>query len=144
MNNKGFSLIELLLVIAILVTVTVSSTIIFNETTNTFKNQKISNAYLDIQRAAKIYIDLNESFNNELNTERVAHVQIGELVNKNYLNNSFDDPYSELGINYSDYVKIYITNLANGGYIDSCVVNADGKCKADSDGNINPKVCCNK
>lgn len=150
MNKKGFTLIELLFVIVIVSIITVSSIVIFNQTSEVSAEEKRKNAYLDIQRAAKLYMDLNESWVKQFNERDRVHIAIGELESKNYVSTSLGEMYSEEKIPSYYLVKVYVTN--NGkGFVDTCIIdtndndgNSNERCIADSDGNINPNTCCNK
>ena len=147
MNNKGFSLIELLLVLALVATVSISSILVFNETSKTTKEQRIISTYLDIQRAAKIYLDLNDAWSNEFNANDEVYVTIGELTSKNYVNHSFGKSVQELNIPSSYLVKVYITDNGNG-YVDTCIIDIKDddseQCISDSDGESGEGKCCNK
>ena len=152
MNKKGFTLVELLFVLVIVSIISVSAIVIFNQTSEVSSEEKTRNAYLDIQRAAKLYIDLNDSWVKQFNERDRVYIAIGELESKNYVSTSLGDMFSEEEIPSYYLVEVYVTN--NGkGFVDTCVIDAgdDGesstvKCIADSDGNINPNknICCKK
>ena len=145
MNKNGFSLIELLFVIVIVATISVSSVVLFNKTTEKSMDEEKKGIYLDIERAALLYVDLNETWLNEFNENNLVYLTVGELTTKNYISKNVITRIKNANIPSYYLVKIYITDNGNG-YVDSCIVdieeNGNEKCIANSDG-ISSN-CCDK
>ena len=148
--KKGFTLIELLVVIVVISVVTVSATISFMNIDNDTTNQDLKNKYMEIQRAASMYIDLNDSWLNQFAERREMFIKIGELKNTNYISSEIENPVTneEIPSNYT--IKLYITDNGSKAteYVDSCIVDITSvggkeivKCIANNKGEA--CGCCN-
>ena len=60
-NRKGFTLMELLVVIVIVAVVGVGASISFNNINDSTAQVELENKYMEIQRAATLYLDLHNS-----------------------------------------------------------------------------------
>ena len=61
MNKNGFTLMELLVVISILVVVSVSSTLVFNSASTSSEEEDLKRTYQSIQRTAEVYLNVAEA-----------------------------------------------------------------------------------
>ena len=62
MNKKGFTLIELMVVIAILAVVSASTIVIFDNTDKNTADSELRATYTGIQRDAILFMDLTDSW----------------------------------------------------------------------------------
>ena len=142
--KKGFTLIELLIVVVIIAVVTVGATISFSNVNRDTAKENLKDNYVAIQRAASMYIDLNDSWLTQFANRREIFVRLSELKNTNYISKELMDPVKneEIPSNYT--VKLYIASQ-NGAkekeYVDSCIVDITVvgddeivKCIANSNG----------
>ena len=93
--KNGFTLIELLIVITLVATISVSSMIIFDQTQATTNEEKLVKTYLDIQRAASLYIDLNDSYLKEFREEKTISVKLDTLQSNSYLKKTISNPVTK-------------------------------------------------
>ena len=93
MNKKGFTLMELLAVILILAVVSVSSTIAFGNIDDTTAKTELKNKYIEIQRAASLYVDLNDDqpYIHEFSNKGITRITVNELKNNNYISQIHED-----------------------------------------------------
>ena len=81
--KNGFTLVELLVVIVITVTVSAGSAMLFGKSNADTNEEDLRGKYREIQRAAIIYTDLNDSWRNALNESGEVSVKLGELQSTN-------------------------------------------------------------
>lgn len=146
MSKKGFTLVELLLVLVLVSVISVSAVVVFEQTKDNVSVEEEINMYLDLQRASKIYLDLNDSWARAFNENDEVYISVGELKSKNYINTSLKRDINDYELPDHYLVKVYITDNGNG-YVDTCILNitdTGSECISDSDGNIKPGSCCNK
>ena len=142
--KKGFTLLELLAVIAVIALVGAVTIKMFSSSTDTTAEEDLASKYKEIQAAAIVYVDLNESWLSSFTNGNEIYVKLGELQNTNFISNSIKNPIN--GENFpSDYlVKIYKVNPeSDNSYVNSCIISkvgTDTKCIANSDGY--PCGCC--
>lgn len=153
MNKKGFTLMELLAVILILAVVSVSSTIAFGNIDDTTAKTELKNKYIEIQRAASLYVDLNDDqpYIHEFSNKGITRITVNELKNNNYISD-LSDPLSGGDIPLSYTVVIYLTD---DKHIDTCIIESEYEtdatgnaietkhCVANSKGEFENVVCCN-
>lgn len=92
MNNKGFTLIEL---IAIIIIVSVIMILSFSSLTNTLKRtqlKEIEDYKLKVATAAQIYVETDLMRYEPFNSGTHIDITIEELVNKGYLRNDIEVP----------------------------------------------------
>ncbi len=149
MNKKGFTLIELMVVIAILAVVSASTIVIFDNTDKNTADSELRATYTGIQRDAILFMDLTDSWREQLNSNGYIYVKLNELENQNFVEAGITDPtnYDEIPRDY--VIKIYIDEKVMDGVnksrLDSCVLDLSNeyspKCIANSEGyHCN---CCN-
>ena len=140
MNKSGFTLIEILLVVVMIAVITVSSVVVFNNTSEISKAEELKSSYVEIQRAARMYIDLNDYWVNSFNANKKINIKLGELQSTNYVANNLKDPKTGDELDSTLIVKLYITQINDkDGYISSCILRATGSkliCVADNEGNL--------
>lgn len=150
MNKKGFTLIELMVVIVILAVVSTSTIVIFDQTDKTTADNELRETYKSLQRNAILFMDLTDSWRNQLNSNDYIFIKLNELENQNFVDAGIADPttYDEIPRDY--VIKIYIDESVVDGVdktrIDSCVLDmtkseANPKCIANSEGYA--CNCCN-
>lgn len=143
MNSKGFTLIELIIVIAFVAVIGVSSVIIFEQSTSDTKDKELQNTYTEIQRAASLYVDLHDTWLDSFSESHEAIIKIGELKNSNYVSNKIKNPVTNKSIPDNYMVRLYVNGTGDNAYLDSCIINYVGsniKCISNSDGD--PCGCC--
>lgn len=136
--KNGFTLIELLIVITLVATISVSSMIIFDQTQATTNEEKLVKTYLDIQRAASLYIDLNDSYLKEFREEKTISVKLDTLQSNSYLKKTISNPVTKEDLSPNYMVKLYVAGTGDLEYLDSCVIDYDTNgnviCLANSKG----------
>ncbi len=136
--KKGFTLLELLAVIAVIALIGGVSISMFSTSTDTSSEEDLANKFKEIQEAAIVYVDLNDSWLSSFTNGNEIYVRLGELQNTNYISGNIKDPLT--GTDFpSDYlIKIYKVNPEeSNSYVDSCIISkvgSDTKCIANSDG----------
>ena len=107
MNKKGFTLIELMIVIVILAIVSASTIIIFDDTDKNTADAELRATYVSLQRDATLFIDLTDSWRTQLNSNGYIFVKLNELENQNFVEAGISDPttYDEIPREY--VIKIY-------------------------------------
>ena len=149
MNKKGFTLIELMVVIVILAVVSTSTIVIFDNTDKSTANSELRATYKSLQRDAILFMDLTDSWRLQLNSNNYIYIKLNELENQNFVDAGISDPttYDEIPRDY--IIKIYIDeqseNEEDKTRLDSCVLDMtdenNPKCIANSEGyRCN---CCN-
>ena len=108
MNKKGFTLIELMVVIVILAVVSTSTIVIFDQTDKTTADNELRETYKSLQRNAILFMDLTDSWRNQLNSNDYIFIKLNELENQNFVDAGIADPttYDEIPRDY--VIKIYI------------------------------------
>ena len=142
MKKNGFTLLELMIVIVVVAILGVSAAISFTSIEGDTTKKELQNKYIDIQRAAALYVDLHSSELEWLIENGEVFVKIADLKAENYLSSDLNNPVTNSDINTNYYVKVYLTKDANtcSDYVNTCIVNKDynegyeGYCVADSNG----------
>ena len=161
MNKKGFTLMELLVVIVIVAVVSVGATISFGTVDDNTAIKERINQFKEIQRSANLYLDLNDQATiNQFISDGSIPISFTVLASENYISKTIEDPVTgdilvdmdQVVDNENDkdsfYVLLYI-NKENGisKKVSSCIVkknknrqNPSDKyyiCVAGEDGIIN-------
>ena len=92
--KKGFTLVELLIVVVLMAVISTSSIIAFDNIDNDTDATDRINMFKNIQRSASLYIDLNDDWLNQFMTNQEIFISLGELKNTNYVNFDLEDPVS--------------------------------------------------
>ena len=108
--KNGFTLVEILLVVALVAIISVSSIIIFERSSSSTNEEKLIKTYVDIQRAAIIYMDLNSTWLESFREEKSLTVKIGLLQNENYIDLNIKNPVTKTNIPSDYLVKVYVLN----------------------------------
>jgi len=154
MKKDGFTLIEILLVIVIIASISSSAFIVFSEVNDSTEIQSLKNLYASIQRAGKTYVDLNDNWTSDFNDMGAITISLSALQNTNYISENLVNPIDNTKIPSSYVVKICLapdsvvnvsgTNINSGRFVDTCIMGVDNVCIADSTGEyVNGKMNCN-
>ncbi len=136
MKRNGFTLLELLAVIALIAILGATTITMFSKNTSFVSNEDLENKYKQIQRAAVVYVDLNESWLSSFTSNNEIYVKLGELQNTNYVSIDTKNPKTGEPFPNSYLIKIYIAKdtSTNKPYVETCILKADQSCVANSDG----------
>lgn len=110
MNNKGFTLIELIATIALLAVISLISYVSITKVLEQNKINQCETLVNNIKSAAKEYVSdnrYNKDFINSLKEGNEIDLPLSELVNNNYLTGELKNPITDEPIKISD-VKINI------------------------------------
>lgn len=140
--KKGFTLMELLVVIVIVGVVSVSSIISFGNIKDNTAITERKNMYLEIQRAAQLYLDFSSSALSQLIENEYTSVSVGTLSESNFVSSDLYDPVTNENMaNY--FVGLYVDSLDGNKILNSFIYepifDEDGnntgiECISDSDG----------
>ena len=97
MNKKGFTLIEILMVLVILVAITVAGTFGIQSIQKKSEEQALNELYSEILLAADVYLNENESFTIDLLNKEVDEkcIRIYTLQNEGLLSTSLTNPVTK-------------------------------------------------
>ena len=97
MNKKGFTLIEILMVLVILVAITVAGTFGIQSIQKKSEEQALNELYSEILLAADVYLNENESFTTDLLNKEVDEkcIRIYTLQNEGLLSTSLTNPVTK-------------------------------------------------
>ena len=135
--KNGFTLMELLVVIVLTAIISAGSAMIFSKSNSDTNEEDLRGKYREMQRAANIYVDLNDSWRNSLNEDRKISIKLGELQASNYVDKNFKNSVTNKAFPSSYIIKLYIASAGDNEYLDSCVVrysNGQEVCIANSKG----------
>lgn len=135
--KNGFTLMELLVVIVLTAIISAGSAMIFSKSNSDTNEEDLRGKYREMQRAANIYVDLNDSWRNSLNEDRKISIKLGELQVSNYVDKNFKNSVTNQTFPSSYIIKLYIASAGDNEYLDSCVVrysNGQEVCIANSRG----------
>ena len=122
-NKSGFTLMELLVVVAIIAVVGVSAIISFASIKDDTAEEDLKNKYKDIIRAAHLYVDLNTVDRETLIANRRLFIKLGFLRSQNYISSDLSNPVTGEDISLNYEVLICISkDSRNEDIIDSCIV----------------------
>ena len=120
MNNKGFTLIELIITIALLAVISIISFVSINGVIEDNRVRNCENLRKSIISAAKEYVSDNRYKLDEISAYRIEEndknykINVGVLITKNYLNGKIVNPFGNNEINSS---KLIINVILNDNYI---------------------------
>ena len=138
--KKGFTLIELMLVIIIVGVISAGAIISFTNIDKETSQIELEDKYKEIQRSATLYIDLNDSWLDQFVNRREMYVKLNELKTTNYINQNLTNPVTgnEIDINY--LVKVFIDKdtTTSQEFVNTCIVDLisedNYECIANSEG----------
>ena len=107
MNKNGFTLLEILAVVALIAIIGATTITLFSRSTIDSANEDLANKYKQIQQAAIVYVDLNESWLSAFTTNNEIYVKLGELQGTNYVSADIVNPITGEKFPSSYMVKIY-------------------------------------
>ena len=149
MKKNGFTLLELLAVVVIVAVVGVSAGLAFNNIEDETAEEELMNKYVEIQRAANLYLDLHSSDLEWFIENQIIYYKLADLKNENYITSDLDNPVTGELIDSSYYVEIYVKkdpSTLEAYEVSSCIVDRQSTgnvCIADSNGNSkNLTSCC--
>ncbi len=139
MKKNGFTLIELLVVVTLVAVISVGSAIVFEQSTESTYAADLENTYKQIQRAATLYVDLNDAWIATFQEDHEATVRISELKNTNYISKNIKNPLTNEFIPNDYLIRVYIQNENQNKqeYINTCIIRYSGsnlKCVANNEG----------
>ena len=111
MNNKGFTLIELIVTIALLAIILTISFVSITAVINSNKEEQCNNLVNSIKSASEEYVSdnrYNSEFNNKVDENKKVIINGNNLVDSNYLNGAIVNPFNNEKID-SNGIKITIT-----------------------------------
>jgi len=104
-NNKGFTLIELIITIALLAVISIISFVSINGVIEDNRVRNCENLRKSIMTAAKEYVSDNRySFTN--NNDQI--IDVNDLISDNYLSGEIVNPFNNKEINNAENIKITI------------------------------------
>lgn len=135
--KKGFTLMELLFVVVIVSVISISSVVVFGNIDDSTAIKDRMNTYVDIQRGAVLYIDLNDYWLAQFKENKEIKIELSELKNSNYIDIDIQDPVTNKEIPSNYMVQIYTAEDPYGNeYIDTCIVSKtellDARCNPSS------------
>lgn len=152
--KKGFTLIEVLFVVVIMSVVAISTSILFTEVIKDNSTDRLSQVYFDVQRAAKLYVDINDSYRTALSEKKYVNISLNELSAKGYMESDVLNPVTKTIFPKNTLVRVYVRNDGDstGDYISSCIdvtdeetsfcVTEDGKQLPKSSSESLDERCC--
>ena len=141
MKKGGFTLLELLAVVVIVAVVGVSATLAFTNIEDETAEEELKNIYIEIQRAANLYLDLHSSDLESFMQVRVMDFRVDELRSENYVDSDLENPVNHEPINGEYYVRLYIKDDESA--VGSCIIDRkpDGDVCIANDRGL-PEHCC--
>ena len=141
--KKGFTLMELLVVIVIVSVISVSSVLVFGNIDDSTALQDRANIYRDIQRSAALYIDLENSWLGQFREKGYMYARLDALMDMNYVEEGLEDPVTGDPIPRNYLVKVYTAKDSAGNeYIDTCILNREQTSAKFCNKTI--RKCCNE
>ena len=109
MNNKGFTLVELIATIALLAVIAIISFVSINEVVTQSKINDCENLVLSIKSAAKEYVSDNR-YNNDFDNDndKIENITSKILIDNNYLSGNIANPFDNNKIIKAENIKIQI------------------------------------
>ncbi len=113
LNKKGFTLVELLVTIVIMLTILALAIVSYVNISDRKKTEAFESIKTQAEAAAEQYFQSNSYFLKELDDDNVAYVSIGRLVKMDYLNKVVN-PLTGKVLDECSYVKV---EKKNYGYV---------------------------
>lgn len=135
--KKGFTLVELLVVLAFVALIGAGAIVAYEQSTITMKEDELVNTYLNIQRAAVLYMDLDDTSVKYFEETNELYVKLVDLKNMNFVSKKIKNPKDNTELPDSYIVKIYVADKNENKFLDTCILNQidnSNICVANSDG----------
>lgn len=104
-KNKGFTLVELLVVIVLISSITTIAIVSFNNISNTKKKEAYEIVKTQVETAAEQYFSSNEYLLSSIDQNGFARISIGKLVSSDYLNKIIN-PVTGEAVSYCNYIDV--------------------------------------
>ena len=144
-NKSGFTLMELLVVVAIIAVVGVSAVISFASIKDETAEKELRNKYIEIQRGANLYLDLHSTDQKWFIESKKIDIKLSDLRSENYITSDLSNPVTGGVISEEYYVRLcIIKDDQNEDVVDSCIIErsvSGVKYIADSYGEENAHCC---
>lgn len=140
MKKDGFTLLELLAVVTIVAVVGIGSVISFSNIEKDTSTDELKNIYIEIQRAANLYLDLHNSDLEWFIKNKNIYYKIEELRNENYIDSKTVNPVTNEPINGNYYVKLYIKSSLDE--VSSCIIDRNDHNRCISNERGESEHCC--
>ena len=131
MNKKGFTLMELLLVVLIVSIVSVGAVISFTSIDDSTALKERENQNKEIQRSASLYLDLHDSTLKQFINDKYTLIKLYTLQAEGFIDRKLEDPVNKKRINANNSVIIYVKKYYNEAearwvdLVDTCIANTD-------------------
>lgn len=113
-NNKGFTLVELLVTITIMVSVMALAVVSFTTISKQKKEESFNQVKAEVEAAAEQYFESNSYLFEGLSDNATGVITIGTLVDNDYLN-KVTDPRTGKAISNCNYVEVKRTGSKYSG-----------------------------
>ena len=112
MNKKGFTLIEILIVISLLAIITTSSFIAFRSINENSKNNDYTKLVEEFKTTAEVYVDKNEELRKNIYNKEINYydVTLNMLLKDGLIENDIVNPKTNKKFNYDSYIRISYNN----------------------------------
>lgn len=141
MNNKGFSLVELIAVISLLVVLA----LIVVPSVLVFINKSNENSYIEllnsIESAAKVYVAENRYSDTVLNNNEFT-ISLQTLIDNGNLDGDLTDPITKSNISSDNTVKVTFSSKIYIYTFDENICNKDEYTWLDSENKKKYKAYC--
>ena len=130
-NKKGFTLVEIIITLAIVITITTVAVGSYIGISRQKKKEEWKLVKDQIETAAEQYFSSNKYLYENIETGDTiySYITVGELVNKDYLNKVVD-PTTGRQLSYCSEIKVtYINGKYKGEYTGSKTSNNEDDCK---------------
>lgn len=111
-NKNGFTLVELIVTIALMLSILTMAIVSFIN----ISNKRKEDSYLEVKKqiitAAEHYFEDNSYYKESLTDDYFLKVSVGELVEEDYLN-AVTNPVTGEKLNYCNYVKVTKNDKSN-------------------------------
>ncbi len=126
-KKNGFTLVELLITITLMLTILVLAVVSFNKVSKNKKEESWNTVKLQVEAAARDYFTTNEYLFEGLSENATGSIAVGTLVKEDYLNKVID-PRNSKAIDTCAYVKV----SKNGNALNATFMEGETKCENNS------------
>ena len=128
-NEYGFTLVELLVAIAIILSITVLAIVNIAGVSNRKKEEAWVSVKEEIETAATDYFKYNEYLFEGLGDNGTGTISVGKLVGSDYLN-KVTDPRTGQSVSYC--TKVNVTKIGRNVKVNSVIESNDSSINCDS------------